>query len=121
MDRIIPDDIIDSTLKVNTTVAFEYNKLKYSLHVTFYSFDDIAYRVIIEHRGEGSIMTYTENDNTWQYYFSPYISQRYFKYVMSEYAKTKSEVNHKAEIISLINKIKQRNLSCKEVSYEETE
>ena len=115
MDKIIPDDIIDETFDANTIITFKGNKLGFMIHANFQSEDDIVYEAVIEHREDTSVMYYTEDNHKWKYYFSPYVSQRYIKFIMAEYAKTKPSVDFKYEVITLINKIRQRNLSCKEV------
>lgn len=115
MDRIIPDDIIDNTFEITTSVIVKDAQLDYFIHTRFTSVDKVQYDILIEHHDSGSIMLYYEDGKVFKYYFSPYMSQRYIKYMMLEYAKNKPNVDHKSEIISLINRIKQRNLSCKEI------
>jgi len=116
MDRIIPDDIDDSSFNVYTAILFKGNKLSFMIHTSFNSDDGIQYDAVIEHHEDGSIMEYSENSAKWKYCFSPYFTQKYIKFIMSEYAKNKPCVDHKTEVLGLINKIIQRNLSCEVVS-----
>ena len=117
MEKLIPDDIIDETFDVNTIITFKGDKLSFMIHASFRTIDgDVIYDAVIEHREDASIMMYSKNNNKLKYYFSPYISQKYIRYIMSEYAKSKPAIDHKYEIVALINKIIQRNLSAEEVS-----
>lgn len=119
MDKIIPDDII--SLTINTSIEYKNDVLNYEIHVVFMTVDNVVYDVSIFHRRDSSIMICRVGDEQYKYYFSPYISQRYLKFILMEYAKGKPTINHKNEIIALINKVIQHNLACKEVNDEETE
>ena len=115
MDKIIPDDIINDSFCVNTNIEYKDGKLNYVITTSFLSVDDISYNIRIEHRRDSSIMHYHENEKKLKYYFSPYVSQRYLKFILLEYAKSNPSINQRDEVISFINKIKQHNLACKEV------
>lgn len=112
MNKIIPDDIVE--FDSNTVISFDGQQHGFFVYSTFKSEDGISYAIVIEHREDTSILFYGENDHKWKYYFSPYISQKYIKLVMSEYIKNKPNIDFKYEVISLINKIRQRYLSCEE-------
>ena len=119
MDKIIPDDIISVT--IDTSIEYKQDTLNYEIHTVFLAVDDVIYDINIYHRRDSSIMICRKNDKQFKYYFSPYISQRYLKFILMEYAKSKPVINHKNEIIALINKVIQHNLACKEVNDEETD
>lgn len=115
MDRIIPDDIIDGTFSVDMQIVFHHGKLKFIIDTDFHSVDDVFYDAYIEHHEDTSIMILLQNDKKEKYYFSPYITQKFIKFIMTEYTKNKPAVDHKYEVVSLINKIVQRNLGVEEV------
>jgi hypothetical protein len=118
MDKIIPDDIIDDSLCIHTSIDFKQGILTYWIDAVFSSVDNVTYDINIEHRRDSSIMICRKNDKRFKFYFSPYVSQRYLRFVLPEYAKSKPAINHKLEIISFINKIIQHNLGCEEVTDE---
>lgn len=119
MDKIIPDDIVE--FDSNTVISFDGCNNSFFIYSTFKSEDNITYEIVIEHRKDTSIMFFKESDRKWKYYFSPYITQKYIKLVMGEYVKTNPNINFKYEVISLINKIRQRYLSCEECANGESE
>ena len=116
MNKIIPDDIADEGFDVSTVITIKDGEIGFTIHASFRTINgDTAYDAVIEHHEDSSIMVYSENDNKWKYYFSPYTTQKYIRCVIPEYAKSKPAIDHKYETIMLINKIMQRNLSVKEV------
>lgn len=118
MNKIIPDDINDQTFFVDTTVSVGPEQTMFTIDADFRSVDDVFYDIYIEHHEDTSIMILSENETAWKFYFSPYITQKYFKNIMPEYSKTKPNVNHKLEVITLINKIIKNHLSCEEMKNE---
>ena len=105
MDRIIPDDILEDQFTVITSVTSKEDKLSYSLMAVFFSVDNRTYDVCIEHKEDTSEMVLKEGSISCKYYFSPYITQRFFRALIPAYGTSKSKIKHKTELISLINKI----------------